>query len=176
MKSYKIADLEANFGIAIKRNTKVIGVDTATRTGICVATTDDKTITLEYNILDLKNNDKFYVYNQIIKYFEQLLDTSYNRVVIEETFFSTNAKVFCLLSRLGAMVYTVAKLKGIDDIKFISAMQARKGINIPARGKKKEVHEAFQAACPFIEVTDIDVVDGVILALNGLIETNNLEM
>lgn len=176
MKSYKIADIEANFGVSIKRNFKVIGVDTATRTGICVATTDNKTLTLEYNILDLKHNDKFYVYNNIIKYFEQLLDKSYNRVVVEETFFSTNAKVFCLLSRLGAMVYTVAKIKGIDDIKFLSAVQARKGIGLKGRGKKSEVHKAFKLLCPFIEVTDIDVVDGLILALNGIIETNLLEL
>jgi len=171
-----IKTLEANIPITVKKNRSSVGVDTASRTGICLARSTDKYIVLDYTFLEMKSKNKYHKYNTLIDYMNNFFDNSKNIdvVVVEETFFSKNAKVFQFLSRIGGMVYTVAHLLNIKEKVFISAVASRKALTLPCNKKKEVVHAAFHDLIPNIKITDIDIIDAIILALNGLSEPKGL--
>ena len=170
-----IKTLEDKLPLTIKRFCSSVGVDTASRTGLCLAKTTDKNIVLEYSFLDMTSKNKYHKYNTLIDHMQQFFDgAEIDVVVVEETFFSTNAKVFQFLSRIGGMVYTVAHILNIKEKVFISAVQSRKALELPCNKKKVVVHEAFHILVPTVKIEDIDIIDAIILALNGLIEPKGL--
>ena len=170
-----IKTLEAAFDITIKKDYSSIGVDTASRTGLCWARSDKKNIVLDYSFLDMKSKNKYHKYITLINHMSDFLDgKQVDVIVVEETFFSRNAKVFQFLSRIGGMVYTVAHMLGVKEKLFISAVQSRKALNLPCNKKKEVVHAAFHEAIPNIKIEDIDIIDGIILSLNGFIEPKGL--
>jgi len=167
--------LETKLPFLIKRNCCSVGVDTASRTGLCLAKTTDTDIILEYSFLDMKSKNKYHKYNTLIDHMSNFFDGEVvDVVVVEETFFSRNAKVFQFLSRIGGMVYTVAHLLDIKEKLFISAVESRKALGLPCNKKKEVVHKAFHILVPEVKITDIDIIDGVILALNGLLLPQSL--
>jgi len=171
-----IETLENNMPVTVIRNRTSVGVDTASRTGICIARSTDKYIILDYSFLEMTSQNKYHKYNTLIDHMEKLLEDGENIdiVVVEETFFSTNAKVFQFLSRIGGMVYTIAHLKGIKEKIFIAATSSRKHLGLPCNKKKEVVHAAFHDAIPNVKIEDIDIIDGIILALNGLTKPKGL--
>jgi len=168
--------IEDNMPVKVRRNLISVGVDTASRTGICIARSTDKYVVLEYSFLEMTSKNKYHKYNTLIDHIQNLLLNGENIdvIVIEETFFSTNAKVFQFLSRIGGMVYTIAHLIGIKEKIFIAATSSRKALGLPCNKKKEVVHAAFHDAIPKIKIEDIDIIDGIILALNGLTEPKGL--
>ncbi len=170
-----INSIESKLPYTIKKNCCSVGVDTASRTGLCVAKTTSTDIILEYSFLDMKSKNKYHKYNTLIDHMKPYLKSEkVDVIVVEETFFGANAKVFQFLSRIGGMVYTVAHLLKINEKMFISATQSRKALELPCNKKKKVVHEAFHILIPEVTITDIDIIDAVILALNGLIVPRGL--
>jgi len=168
--------IEENLNVIIKKNCNSIGVDTASRTGICLARSTEKNIVLDYTFLEIKSQNKYHKYNTLIDYMNIFFKdcTNIDVVVVEETFFSKNAKVFQFLSRIGGMVYTVAHLFNIKEKLFVSAVESRKKLGLPCNKKKEVVHAAFHSLIPNIKITDIDIIDAIILALNGLSEPRGL--
>jgi Holliday junction resolvasome RuvABC endonuclease subunit len=170
-----IKTIEEQLNITLKTDHVAAGIDTASRTGICVAKTDKSDVYLEYSFLDMKSSNKYHKYNTLIDYMKNFVDNNkIDTIVVEETFFSTNAKVFQFLSRIGGMVYTVAHLKKVKEKLFISAVQARKALSLPCIKKKAVVHEEFHRLIPNITITDIDIIDAIVLAINGLIKPDSL--
>jgi len=171
-----IKTIEDNMGVIVKRDTTCVGVDTASRTGLCLAKSTQKNIILDYSFLEMTSKNKYHKYNTLIDHMEKFFeyDETIDIVVVEETFFSRNAKVFQFLSRIGGMVYTVAHLIGIQEKIFYSATESRKRLGLPCNKKKEVVHAAFHDMIPKIKIEDIDIIDAIILALNGLTEPKGL--
>ena len=166
-----INTIESKLPYLVKKNCCSVGVDTASRTGLCLAKTTDTDIILEYSFLDMKSKNKYHKYNTLIAHMDNFFKgEEIDVVVVEETFFSKNPKVFQFLSRIGGMVYTVAQLLNIKEKIFISATQSRKALELPCNKKKEVVHKAFHILVPEVQIKDIDIIDAIILALNGLIE------
>ena len=170
-----IKTIETAFDITIKKNYTSVGVDTASRTGFCLARSLNHTVLFEYSFLDMSSRNNYHKYNTLIEYINtNFSDSTINGVVIEETFFSRNAKVFQFLSRIGGIVYAIFYLKKVKDKQFISAVQSRKALGLPTNKKKVVVHEAFHNLIPKIKIKDIDIIDAIVLALNGLIKKDSL--
>lgn len=105
---------------------------------------------------------------QYIEIFDKIISKN-DDLVIEETFCGINIKTFQLLSRLGGFVYTVAHLKGVQNKKFILATTARKYLGFKGNSKKKDIQKEFCSQLN-IKLDDEDVIDAIILALNGILE------
>jgi len=166
----KITDLEKKLNIRIKKNAKVLGLDTATRTGWCLLITDNNIINKEYGFISVKTKDKnkYFQYNEIIDLFNNVIKKEYE-VIIEDTFFRFNPSVFRLISRIGAIAYTLAHLKGCS-VKYILATSARKNLGFLGNMKKKDFHIAFLNKSELDLADDIDIIDAYVLALNGLLD------
>lgn len=171
-----IKTIENNMPVTVKRNRTSVGVDTASRTGLCLAKTTDKDVILDYSFLEMTSKNKYHKYNTLIDHMEKFFEDTedIDVVVVEETFFSRNAKVFQFLSRIGGMVYTVAHIIGIKEKVFYSATESRKRLGLPCNKKKEVVHAAFHDMIPKVKIEDIDIIDAIILALNGLVEPKGL--
>jgi hypothetical protein len=74
-----------------------------------------------------------------------------------------------MLSRLGAFAYSSAYLNKIPDIKFILATSARKYLGLKGNAKKKIIQKEFIKRLK-LGIKDEDIVDAMILALNGVLE------
>ena len=147
----------------------VMGIDTASRTGWCKATTAPDYVTFDYNFTDIKTRDKYYKYNQYIDIFTNLLKSEIDIIVIEETYYSKNVKTFQLLSRLGGFVYAAAHTVGIKDKRFILATSARKKLGFKGNLKKQIIQKQFIKKLK-IKIDDEDIIDAMVLAMNGILE------
>lgn len=167
----KIEKLEQQLGRPIKRNIAVLGLDTASRTGYCILKTTKKELTLDYGIIHINTKDNYFKYNEIIKIFQDLIKPEY-KVIIEDTFFRFNPAMFRLISRIGAIAYTLAHLKGCST-EYIFATTARKKIGLKGNGKKSEVQTEFLLRTN-LKIQDNDVIDAVILAFVGALDNITL--
>lgn len=170
-----IETIECALPVEVKKNFSTVGIDTASRTGICLAKSGTKYIHLDFSFLEMKSKNKYHKYNTLIEHMKNFFGAhKIDKIVVEETFFSRNAKVFQFLSRIGGMVYTVAHLIDIDEKEFLTATESRKRLQLPCNKKKEVVHKAFHKLIPTVKIKDIDIIDAIILALNGLIEPKSL--
>lgn len=163
----KINILEKKLKIKILKNKIVLGIDTASRTGWCLLTTNNETLYKDMGFINIKTKNKYFKYNEIIDIFSNLIKPEYD-IIIEDTFFRFNPAMFRMISRIGAIAYTIAHLKGCKNVEYMPAVTARKNLGLPSNKKKKEVHEAFIKIMKS-KVTDEDIIDAEILALNGLV-------
>ena len=145
-----------------------LGIDVASRTGWCQATTNPDTIELDYGFINVDTNDKYFKYDRYIEFFTNFLKP-HCILIIEESFYGRNVKSFQMLSRLGGFIYAIAHLVPIREKKFMLATTARKNLGLPAIKKKEEVHQVFLKKTK-IELNDKDIIDAIILALNGVLE------
>jgi len=174
----KIKDVENAFGIEIRQSTISLGLDTATKTGYCIATTTKKTIDLSVGFInvdvkeikdkDLRNELR---YEEIYRKFKSLIQPKYI-VVIENVYHSFNAQTTILLSRIGAIAWTLARTVKAKTI-WKTASQARKALGINQkcpRGKSKEVITDRVNTLLNISITNNDEIDAIVLAITGLIK------
>lgn len=171
-----INKIEKIAGRKVIKNLKVIGFDTASRTGWCKIVTDNTHVHLDYGFIDIKSKNLYFKYDQCIEAFDNLVFNELDKVVIEETWYGRNVRVFQLLSRLGGFIYALAHLKKIKQKYFLSAVQARKTLGFTSRGDKKLVHKEFHEKFKDIKIEDNDIVDGIILALCGILEEPKLDV
>lgn len=149
-----------------------MGVDTASRTGWCRLSTDPDNIRLDYGFISIKTPDKYFKYNQYIEIFKDMLLES-DILIIEESFYGRNVKVFQMLSRLGGFVYALAHLNGVKEKRFLLATSARKNIGLKGNLKKEIIQKIFCEKID-LEIEDNDIIDSIILALNGVIERKEI--
>ena len=166
----KLSELEKQIGKKFKRNTSSIGIDLATKSGICIATTNERYIDLDMSFINFETTDEYKRYNEMVDIFEKVMP-KVNVVIIEDTFFGLNPKTFKLLSRFGGIIYCLAYQKDKNNSpKFICASSARKRIGIfPANCKKPVVHQWIVDNLKIKQVNE-DISDAIVLALNGLLE------
>ena len=168
----KIETAEKRLNRDFKKNTVVLGLDTAfRRTGWCLLTTNDKDVKIEHGFINMDSKDKYYTYNNVIKVFSSLIKPG-QKVMIEDTFFRFNANMFKKISRVGAVAYTIAHLKGCKA-EYLLATQARKRIGIKATMKKKLVQAQFKKQMK-LTLNDEDIIDAMIVAFAGLVEENTV--
>jgi Holliday junction resolvasome RuvABC endonuclease subunit len=161
-----VEKLEKQLGKLIRRNITVLGVDTASRSGWCRITVNAK-VHIDYGFIDIDSKDRNFKFNQMIDIFPQLLEGC-DKVVIEDVFLKFNVMIHAMLSRIGMIVYVLAHQKGIKEKEWKMATSARKDIGLKGRGKKEEVHKEFREKME-LDITDIDIVDSIILALSGIL-------
>ena len=171
----KIKDIEKAFGIKVQKGITSLGLDTATKTGYCIAKSNATTIDFNIGFInvdvkeikdkDLRNELR---YEEIYRMFKNLIQSDMI-VVIENVYHSFNAQTTILLSRIGAIAWTLARIKECKNIIWKTATQARKALGLPCNKKKKIVMEKVNGLLG-LEIKNNDEVDALVLALNGLIK------
>jgi len=162
--------LEKAFDKKIIPNITCLGVDTASRTGWCKATTTKKEVVFDYGFIDVKSNNKYFKYNRYIKLFSNIVKT--DKLIIEESFYGRNVKTFQMLSRLGGFIYAIAHLNGQKDKEFLLATTARKQLGFKGNLKKQLIHQQFLKTLK-LKLDDEDVIDAMVLAINGILDHEN---
>jgi len=151
----------------ILRDVQALGIDTATRTGWCIITTDKKSLYLTYDFLDLTDKEIEKRLDQLISYFKDIIKPNH-RVVIEDSFLRFNPRVFGLLSKFEGALYALSKIINVSKVNFIQASSARMRIGANSSHKKEEIHQWLRDKL-HIDIEDKDIVDAIILALNGVL-------
>ena len=172
---WSIAKVEKRLNIKIKRNVSTLGLDTASKTGYAIAKTDDKKLIIDVGFINVdvsKMTDKYernaMRYNVICDALINLIDSKYEAVVIEDVYYAGNPLTLILLARIGAIAYTICKIKMPKMIIWKSAVQARKLLGLPCNKKKIVVQQTFCKKLG-IKLTNEDEIDAIILAMVGLI-------
>ena len=168
-----IEDLEAKLDRGFKKNYLSLGVDTASRAGWAIVRTDDKDAHIEYGTVNVDSDDLFFKYDKIFEFFYDLVekkigpDNKNAIIVIEDTFFGQNVKTLKMLIRVGMLVYLAGFLHGIKRY-FILPSASRATLGFKGNLKKSYVQQEFLKKTG-IEMKGEDEIDGLILALNGLL-------
>jgi Holliday junction resolvasome RuvABC endonuclease subunit len=173
---WDIEKIEKRFEIILKKNATVLGLDTASKTGYCIAKTDSKKLILEIGFINVdvrKIEDKYarneMRYNVICDTLQDLITTRFETVCIEDVYYGCNILSLILLARIGAIAYTICKVKKIKNIVWKSAVQARKLLGLPCN-KKKEIVQKFFCKKLNVSLSNPDEIDAIILALVGLLQ------
>lgn len=174
---FSIEDVEMEFGITLKRNASCLGLDTASKTGYCRAQTTNKDITLDLGYFNVdvskvkqKTLKRRILAEHIYENLKNLLvGQLYNVVVIEDVFHGINAHTTILLARIGGIAYALSKHHNTKDIMWRTASEARKTLGLKGNGKKKEIMAEVNGRLR-TSIKNDNVVDAIILALNGLKE------
>ena len=124
---------------------------------------------VKIGFFSVKTKNRYFKYNEIIDIFSNVIKPEYD-VIIEDTFFRFNPAMFRMISRIGAIAYTIAHLRGCPSVEYMPAVTARKNLGLPSNKKKIEVHKAFIEMMKE-KITDEDIIDAEILALNGLVDS-----
>jgi len=171
----KITDVEAVFGINIKRNTTALGLDTASTTGYCIAKANTTKLYLDIgyfktDVSNIENSDErdLLRYGLVYKNLHGIINKDYI-TVIENVYYGVNVKVTILLARIGAIAYAIAMEKGVENIIFKSAVQARKLLGIKGNCKKAEIVKQVNELLG-INVKNDNEIDAIVLAIGGLKE------
>lgn len=171
--------VEARLGKCLKRNVVALGLDTASKTGYCIAKTDDKKLVLNIGFIDVDVSSvkdrverNMIRYNAIFDTLQGLMKTEYI-TVIEDVYNGGNSLTLILLARIGAIAYCIAKTKNVQEIIWKSASQARSSLNINQRcpkGKSKIFITKRLNTLLKTNITDNDEIDAIVLAINGLLK------
>ena len=161
-------EFEDKVGIKLQSNINAIGIDTASRTGWCKISVNTKTISFNYGFINIDSKNIYFKYNEIVNTFYELLHTPLDIVIIEDTFYRFNPNMFKMISRIGATAYTLAHLNH-QKAKYLLATSARKALGIKGNCKKAEVAVYLKEVLN-LNITDDDIADSIVLAINGVLE------
>jgi len=150
----------------IKSNQKVLGLDTASKTGWCKIIVNEKEAIIDYGFINIDTQDQYYKYYFFIETFKKIITSDLNKIIIEDTFYKFNPKMFRLISRIGAMAYTIAHLQKVNAY-YLLASSARKNLDIKGNCKKEEVAEYLRNMFN-LKINNDDIGDAIVLALNAL--------
>jgi Holliday junction resolvasome RuvABC endonuclease subunit len=189
MITISIKTLEKRFGYKIKRNVFILGVDTATKSGVARMWIDDTNVRIKTDILKLDINakevnatdekgeklelkmDAFYLMakelSKSIEYKEG------NILILENSFSKLNVWTYGCLRMMAGIVYSNLYDK-FDIVRFIFPVSARnivgfkstlpKGTN--SKDKKKEIMSWISNIVKE-EIKDDNEADALLLALAG---------
>lgn len=187
----KIKSLEKKLGFKLKRNAYVIGVDTASITGLCIMETNNQSIkvnTSTFKLPVVKKTDE--LSDKIVEKLEFMLrairdfkknefankKASNTILVLENSFMGVNVVTFGILRMLCGLIFAEL-FDNFETIKIIFPMSARKNVGFKSQlkkgvkreEKKKEiinwVNNIFGS-----NLENDNETDAIILALNGLKE------
>lgn len=174
----KISKIEEQLGKTIKRNTQSIGMDIAERCGICIITTDETHLDLDWQFIEFDKTNINSVYKGMFNEFSKIIipeKAYHNVVVIEDTFLKFFGKfpqvdMFKKLTRFGTIALVCCFLKEIE-YNFILAKSARSKLKIKMKaGEPKESVARYLHNTLDIKVDDDDISDAIVLSILGLIE------
>jgi Holliday junction resolvasome RuvABC endonuclease subunit len=198
--NFKIKDIEKRLTFKLKRNTYVLGVDTASTTGLAILETDNKTLRVKTAIFKLptvKKEDE--LSDKFVEKLEFMLrsirDFKKNEfgqkkanktvLVLENSFMGCNVVTFGLLRMLCGIIFAEL-FDNFEKIKIIFPMSARKEIGfkseikrvkgLTAKEKVQSRKNKKQELIDFVNnifgtaETSDDICDALILALNGIKE------
>lgn len=178
MITISIKELEKRLERKIEIDSLVFGIDTASRTGWCQIKTDKENAYIDYGFVDIQSKDHYYKYDKMIEFFESLIKKSFlgpptgGKVVIEDVFFGRNVNTLKMLARIGMIVYVVTKQIDVPKT-FILASTARAKLGFHGTAKKEFVHKQIAKRLK-LKITDVDIVDALVLALTGLVSEKGL--
>lgn len=171
----KIKDLEKKLGKTIKKNTKVVGVDTAKRCGVCFITTTNTMACFDWMFLEFNASSQKEQLIQIYNEFGKLFNNE-DLAIIEEVFVGFSRKGSISLAKMGTLVIAQCLNKKID-FQTINAVSARNKffkINYKIyKGRTKEAVANYLKNALDIWLDDYDISDAIILALCGICENIN---
>jgi hypothetical protein len=198
--TFKIKDIESRLTFKLKKNVYCIGVDTATTTGLAILETDDKNLRVKTSTFKLPTvkktdelSDKFvekleFMLREIRDFKKEEFGNkkaSKTVLVLENSFMGCNVVTFGLLRMLCGIIFAEL-FDNFEEIKIIFPMSARKGIGfkseikrvkgLTSKEKTQTRKNKKQELIDFInnifgtQETDDNIVDAIILALNGLKE------
>ena len=182
IKRIKIEKVEAELETELYRDKIVLGCDVSMHnTGLAVIRT-----TSDYLILDIIKNiitprdisllKAVDLFIDQVEDFKRQITQKYKLDIniIEDCFFSKNAKTLKYLARFGILVYD--RFRGIaSKAEFITPTEARKAINFKKSSKsvkgsrlKKEIMYYINNALQ-TKIKDDNQADAIVLALSGLV-------
>jgi len=189
--TFKIKDIENKLGFKLKRNTYCIGIDTASTTGLAILETDNKSLKVKTSLFKLpvvkktdelseKFVEKLTFMLMSIRDFKckEFGSKKANKtiLVLENSFLGCNPVTFGLLRMLCGIIFAEL-FDNFEDILIIFPMSARKQIGFKSQLKKGTKREdKKKELINFInnifgtEEKDDNIIDAIILALNGLKE------
>ena len=196
--TFKIKTINKKLGFELKKNTYVVGVDTASITGLAILETDNKCLKVKTSIFKLPTvkkadelSDKFVEKLEFM--LRSIRDFKKNGfgckkanktiLVLENSFLGCNPVTFGLLRMLCGIIFAEL-FDNFEEIKIIFPMSARKNIGFKSKikrikgatnkqktqsrkNKKQELIDFINNIFGMQE-TDDNIVDAIILALNGL--------
>jgi len=195
--NFKITDIEKKLGFKLKKNVYATGVDLASVTGLCIAETNNKTLSIKTSIFKLPtiNKDEEFadkyveklesMLNYVREFKKTLKSKNKSILILEQSFLGfffnkkqifANAVTFGLLRAMQGICF--AELFDVfEQIKIPLATTARKEIGFKSqlkRGtkreeKKKEIVNFINNVFGTQETSD-DICDSIILAICGLKE------
>lgn len=168
---FKILDLEKKLNKKIKKNLKVIGLDTAKITGVCFITTNSKTLSIDWCKLEFNYNNQKEMLKSMFREFGQLFDNE-DLAIIEEVFVGFSRTGSIHLAKMGTLAIAQCLNKKID-FELILAKSARAKFFVldskKYKGRTKEAVGEYLETIG-IKTNDNDVNDAIILALCGICE------
>jgi len=165
--------VEAHFDIKLQNDIEVLGLDTATTTGYCIARTTKTKVFIDvgYFKVDTSNVKQKTLKRRLIveKVYENLhrIINAPDVVVIEDVYHALNAHTTILLARIGGIAYAVAKRKNIPYIMWRTASEARKALGLKGNAKKQDILDTVNFKLS-TNIKNDNEADAMILALNGL--------
>ena len=188
MKKISVKTLEKKLGYKIPRNIFVLGVDTASTSGIAKVTIDDKYAYINTEIMKIPTiprdtEDKAEKYEEcldmlliMIRDFRKTLEVKDKTtlLVLENSFMSLNAYTFGFLKVCGGILYSELH-DNFENIKIIFPSSARKlaGFKslLPKGTKSKDKKKEIMTWVGNIieeEITDDNAADALMLCFAGL--------
>lgn len=167
----KIKDIEKIIGQKITDQVKPLGLDTASKTGWAYFEFPLVGSEAELHVGHISSKktgtEKF---DEMIPAFEMLLLTSQpTYVIIEDTYFNRrfgNPKGYATMSRIGMIPYMICS-KNHQSKRFLMASSARANIGLKPSSKKQEIVDYINHYLK-LKITDHDIADAIVLALNGI--------
>lgn len=167
----KIKDLEKKLNKKIKKNIKVIGLDTAKKTGVCFISTTRENINIDWCKLEFNYKTQEEMLKLMYKEFEQLFSNE-DLAIVEEVFVGFSREGSLHLAKMGTLAIAQCINKKID-FKLILAKSARaKFFKLDSKKWKGKTKQAVGNYLETIEIKtkDEDVNDSIILGLCGICE------
>jgi len=167
----KILDLEKKLDKKIKRNYKVLGLDTSKKTGVCFITTTKDSLTIDWCKLEFNYSNQEEMLKQMYKEFGELFGNE-KLAVIEEVFVGFSRIGSIHLAKMGTLAVAQCLNKKID-FKLILAITARSNFfkldSKKYKGRTKDAVGDYLQSIG-IKTEDNDVNDAIILGLCGICE------
>jgi Holliday junction resolvasome RuvABC endonuclease subunit len=178
----KINKLEEILGYEIKKNYKSIGIDTASRSGVCIVTTNKTDVEFDWQFIEFpktKGNDKYIAMGQE---FADILEEGFDVCIVEDThlkYFFIGKKrlpqveVLKKLTRYGGIVLANA-INNEIHFEIIGATPARSRFHINTagygKGNSKLAVADWLKNNLKLKLDDNDIADAIVLALLGVCE------
>lgn len=185
--------LEKNLGFKLKKNTFVLGLDTATTTGIAMIDVTSKKIEIETDIMKIPSpqdsDNKSDEYQQklelllkwVREFKKRIIAKPKNKriLILENSYLGFNAWTYGFLKMFGGLIY--AELYDyFEHIELIFPTSARKRVGfkslLPKGTKSKDKKAEIMTWVSKMvedEIKDDNIADAIVLALAGLREVEN---